>query len=139
MGLSMLALLLAIQHGVERSRLGLATSLNQFARSIGAAVGVAIMGAMLARSMSGLDLPSGMHGLPSTALKLEGAARLQLAGALQQVFALGTGMTLLALATCALLPAVDFSRGVTSNAGEVLLEAEMTTLEPKSEPRCVND
>jgi EmrB/QacA subfamily drug resistance transporter len=137
MGLSMLALLLAIQHGVERSRLGLATSLNQFARSIGAAVGVAIMGAMLARSMSGLDLPGGVHGV-SAGLKLEGAARLQLAGALQQVFALGTGMTLLALATCALLPAVDFSHGTTANAGEVLLEAEMTTLESKSEPRCVD-
>ena len=41
MGLSMLSLLLAVQHGVERSQLGLATSLNQFSRSIGAAIGVA--------------------------------------------------------------------------------------------------
>jgi len=134
----MLALLLAIQHGVERSRLGLATSLNQFARSIGAAVGVAIMGAMLARSMSGLDI-GGVHGLASGALKLEGTARLQLANALQQVFALGTGMTLLALVACAFLPRVDFKRGVPAGSGEVMIEAEMATLDRESEPQCIND
>jgi EmrB/QacA subfamily drug resistance transporter len=139
MGLSMLSLLLAIQHGVERSRLGLATSLNQFARSIGAAVGVAIMGAMLARSMAGLDVAGGVHGFASGTLKLEGAARLQLAGALQQVFALGTGMTLLALVACSFLPRVDFSRGVPAGSGEVMIEAEMTTLDPETEPECVRD
>lgn len=139
MGLSMLSLLLAIQHGVDRSRLGLATSLNQFARSIGAAVGVAIMGAMLARSMSGLDFAGGVHGLVGGTVRLEGPARLQLAGALQQVFALGAGMTLLALCACAFLPPVDFSRGVPPASGEVLIEAEMTTLEPDAEPRCVGD
>ncbi|MGH9347359.1 MAG: MDR family MFS transporter, partial [Vicinamibacterales bacterium] len=135
MGLSMLALLLAIQHGVERSRLGLATSLNQFARSIGAAVGVAVMGALLAHSMSGLDLDA--HGLAAGSLKLDGSARVQLASALQQVFALSGAMTLLALAACAFLPRVDFTRGVPANAGEVLIEAEMTTLEPQTEPECV--
>jgi hypothetical protein len=137
MGLSMLSLLLAIQHGVERARLGLATSMNQFARSIGAAVGVAIMGALLARSMSELDLPGVAHGLAAGSLKLEGAARLQLAAALQQVFALGTAMTLLGLAACAFLPRVDFTRGVPPGAGKQLIEAEMTTLEPRDEPECV--
>jgi hypothetical protein len=139
MGLSMLSLLLAIQHGVDRARLGLATSLNQFARSIGAAVGVAVMGAMLTRAMAGFDLPGGAHGLAVGSVKLEGAARLQLAGALQQVFALGAAMTLLALGACALLPHVDFSRGVSSGAGEQMIEAEMTTLEPRDEPDCVRD
>jgi EmrB/QacA subfamily drug resistance transporter len=137
MGLSMLALLLAIQHGVERARLGLATSLNQFSRSIGAAVGVAIMGALLARSMSGMDLPGGPHGFASGALKLEGAARVHLAGALQQVFALGAGMTVLALIGCIFLPAVDFSSAVTQGAGEILIEAEMTNLEAEAEPQLV--
>lgn len=135
MGLSMLALLLAIQHGVDRARLGLATSLNQFSRSIGAAVGVAIMGALLARSMSGLDLPGGAHGVASGALKLEGAARVHLAGALQQVFALGAGMTLLALIACIFLPLVDFSAAVAPAAGEILLEAEMASLEQDAEPQ----
>jgi len=139
MGLSMLALLLAIQHGVERSRLGLATSLNQFSRSIGAAVGVAMMGAMLARSMAGLDLPGGAHGLAGATLKLEGPARLQLAGALQQVFALGAGMTVLALVSCVFLPAVDFSRGVPAGAGEIMIEAEMASLDREGEPECVKE
>src|SRR6185369_4149533 len=57
MGCQMLSLLLAVQHGVERSRLGIATSLNQFARSIGAAIGVAAMGAIMARSIAGVALP----------------------------------------------------------------------------------
>src|SRR4030095_6686306 len=56
MGMQMLSLLLAVQHGVDRSRLGLATSLNQFSRSIGAAVGVAAMGAIMARSLAGAAL-----------------------------------------------------------------------------------
>lgn len=47
LGLTMLTLLLAIQQSVERAQLGIATSLNQFARTIGGAVGVAVMGAML--------------------------------------------------------------------------------------------
>ena len=137
MGLSMLALLLAIQHGVDRTRLGLATALNQFSRSIGAAVGVAIMGAMLARSMAGLELPEAVDGMASAALKLEGPARLHLAGALQQVFTLGAAMTVLALVACLFLPPVDFSRGVPEGAGEILIEAEMTNLQAESEPRCV--
>jgi EmrB/QacA subfamily drug resistance transporter len=139
MGLSMLALLLAIQHGVERAMLGIATSLNQFSRSIGAAVGVAVMGALLARSMSGMDLPGGAHGFAAGALRLEGNARVHLAGALQQVFALGAGMTVLALIACFFLPAVDFSSGVTSGAGEILLEAEMTNLEAEAEPHLLKN
>ena len=137
MGLSMLSLLLAIQHGVERSRLGIATSLNQFARSVGAAIGVAIMGAMLARSMAHFDLAGGVHGLAAGSLKLEGPARLQLAGALQQVFAVGTVMTILALFACAFLPRVDFSRGVPAASGGQMIEAEMATLDPADEPECI--
>jgi len=53
LGFSMLALLLAVQHSVARSDLGLATSLNLFARSIGGAVGVAMMGAILAAGLGG--------------------------------------------------------------------------------------
>ena len=136
MGLSMLALLLAIQHGVERPRLGLATSLNQFARSIGAAVGVAIMGAMLARSLATLQLPA-LQGMGGEGLRLDEATRLHLAGALQQVFALGAGMTLLALVSCFFLPPVDFSKGVPSGSGERLIEAEMAVLEPADEPQAV--
>ena len=53
MGTQMLSLLLAVQHAVDRSQLGLATSLNQFSRSVGAALGVSAMGAILARGLAG--------------------------------------------------------------------------------------
>lgn len=136
MGLSMLALLLAVQHGVDRSLLGIATSLNQFSRSIGAAVGVALMGAILSRSMAGMDLPAGLQTLNPT-VHFEGPARLQFAAAMQRVFTVGTATTVLALLASFFLPKVDFSRGVPAGAGEQLLEAEMAVLEPESEPQGV--
>lgn len=51
LGLTMLTLLIAVQQAVERSQLGIATSLNQFARSIGGAIGVAIMGTVLSAGL----------------------------------------------------------------------------------------
>lgn len=47
LGLTMLTLLLAVQHAVPRTQLGIATSMNQFSRSIGGAIGVAVMGSVL--------------------------------------------------------------------------------------------
>ena len=47
MGLVMFALLVTTQNSVPRNQLGTATSFNQFARSIVATVGVAIMGAVM--------------------------------------------------------------------------------------------
>jgi EmrB/QacA subfamily drug resistance transporter len=137
MGLSMLSLLLAVQHGVDRSQLGLATSLNQFVRSVGAAVGVAIMGAILARSLSGIDLPGGGHGLPAGEIHLAGIARLQFAHALTRVFVAGGVMAAVALAASFVLPPVDFVRGVPAGAGEQMITAEMTSLEPDDEPEGV--
>ncbi|MBV9211407.1 MAG: MFS transporter [Acidobacteria bacterium] len=52
LGLTMLTLLIAVQQAVERAQLGIATSLNQFARSIGGAVGVAVMGAVLTAGLA---------------------------------------------------------------------------------------
>jgi MFS family permease len=51
MGMTMLTLLLAMQNAVPRERLGIATSLGVFTRSIGGAVGVALMGAIVAASL----------------------------------------------------------------------------------------
>ena len=48
----MLTLLIAVQQAVERTQLGIATSLNQFTRSIGGAFGVAIMGAVLTAGLA---------------------------------------------------------------------------------------
>ncbi len=62
-GLTMASLMIAAQHAVPGFRLGVATSIVQFARSIGAAVGTASMGALMnwrlaaeiARGKSGLQ------------------------------------------------------------------------------------
>lgn len=52
LGLTMLTLLIAVQQAVARAQLGIATSLNQFSRSIGGAVGVAVMGAVLSAGLA---------------------------------------------------------------------------------------
>jgi hypothetical protein len=137
MGLLMLSLLLAAQHGVDRSLLGVATSLNQFARSVGAAIGVAVMGAIFARSLSNLNLPGGVQGMTSAGIQLDAAGRAQFAHALNRVFAAGAVMSAVGLVASFFLPPVNFARGVPAGAGEQLLTAEMTTLEPDSEPDAV--
>ena len=134
MGTQMLALLLAVQHGVDRTRLGLATSLNQFSRSIGAAVGVAAMGAILSRSLSGLSVPGGADALAAGTTMLTGAAREQFASGLHRVFLAGTFVSAAGLLATFFLPAVSFSRGVPGGAGEQMLTAEMANLEPEDEP-----
>jgi EmrB/QacA subfamily drug resistance transporter len=52
LGLTMLTLLIAVQQAVSRAQLGIATSLNQFSRSIGGAVGVAVMGTVLSAGLT---------------------------------------------------------------------------------------
>jgi len=54
MGMTMLSLVLAMQNVVARRHLGVATSFGQFTRSIGGAVGVALLGTVIAGA-----LPSG--------------------------------------------------------------------------------
>jgi MFS family permease len=133
MGMQMLSLLLAVQHGVDRSRLGIATSLNQFSRSVGAAVGVAVMGLIMGRALQGTPLPRLGEGAASV-LALTPAMRTQFAGALHQVFVAGAIVAVGGLLASFLLPAVDFARGVRSGAGEEMIAAEMANLEPEDEP-----
>jgi EmrB/QacA subfamily drug resistance transporter len=139
MGTQMLSLLLAVQHGVDRSRLGIATALNQFSRSIGAAIGVAAMGAILARSVSGVSLPGGGDAMAANAAALSAPARAQFAAALHRVFLAGAGVSAAGLIATLFLPAISFSRGVPGAAGEQMLQAEMTNLEPEDEPVAVPD
>lgn len=82
MGMTMLSLLLAVQGSVARERLGVATSLGQFTRSIGGAVGVAVMGAVVAAS-----LPEGRS---TPAALAAGLHRAFILGALVSVVALGS-------------------------------------------------
>jgi EmrB/QacA subfamily drug resistance transporter len=140
MGTQMLSLLLAVQHGVDRSRLGIATALTQFSRSIGAAVGTAAMGAILARSLAGVALTGGAEGLAvSGAMALSGPVRAQFATALHRVFVSGAIVSVAGLIATFFLPPVSFSKTTNAAAGEQMLEAEMTTLEPEDEPVVVRD
>ena len=63
LGFSMLSMLLAMQHSVERGQLGVATSLNMFARTIGGAIGVSVMGVILATALgtSGSDVAASLE------------------------------------------------------------------------------
>ncbi len=135
MGFSMLALLLAMQHAVDRSMLGLATSMNQFSRSVGAALGVSMMGAIVSARLgsesAALQLGAG------TSLRLDPIVAEHLASALRIVFWYGTGIAVVALIPAFFLPPVDFHGGVPLGAGEQLLAAEMTNLEPADEPVCI--
>ncbi len=136
MGCQMLSLLLAVQHGVERSRLGIATSLNQFARSIGAAIGVAAMGAIMSRGISsGASLPDTRRESLAqvTSMALTPELQAQIALSLHHVFVAGAVVSAMALAATFFLPKVDF-KPVGAMAGEQLLEAEMASLDSKSEP-----
>jgi EmrB/QacA subfamily drug resistance transporter len=72
LGLTVLTLLLAKQQSVTRSQLGLVTSLSQFSRSIGGAMGVAVMGAILSSSLTTHLMASATQGALAPAL----AARL---------------------------------------------------------------
>lgn len=126
MGLVMLPLLLAVQSSVPRRALGAATSATTFFRSIGGALGVALMGAVLSRGLhdqlaslgaaAGLSRaeifelvrhpdvllqPAARLALPPALLK---AFSLGLADALHSVFLVGFGVALMALASAFLVP-----------------------------------
>lgn len=128
LGLTMLTLLIAVQQAVPRRVLGTATSLNQFSRSIGGAVGVAIMGAFLSAGLAtnlqavaqkqgtlispeeasnlaanpnALIEPSARSALPASRLHLLQAA---LSKALQDVFRVGMIVAFLSLLIVLRLP-----------------------------------
>ena len=127
MGLVMFALLITVQNSVGRGQLGIATSLNQFSRSIGQTVGVAVMGTVMTISLashvaeiqreSGLpeaDVARVVHN-PSALIdpiaraaqkpELLRAMSGALAGALHNVFLTGTAFAVLALLSGFWLPA----------------------------------
>lgn len=87
MGMTMLSLLLAMQAAVTREQLGVATSLGQFTRSVGGAVGVAAMGAII-----------------TAAVPASGPTPAALATGLHRAFVLGAVISTAALATAFLVP-----------------------------------
>ncbi len=127
MGFSMVTLLIAVQTSVPRDQLGIATSGTVFFRSIGGAVGVAVMGAVLSTQMNSqaTQLPELGSLLPPEKLMdllrhpdalLSPAARAQLpapllsalqqilATALHWVFVVGLVVAIFALIVTLFLP-----------------------------------
>jgi EmrB/QacA subfamily drug resistance transporter len=163
LGLTMLTLLIAVQQSVARTQLGIATSLNQFARSIGGAVGVAVMGAVLsaelashlhAMAASGAMTPEAASALASNPNALiEPSARASLsagalnalqgslAAAIHDVFWVATALAAAALVVALFLPRKEeralpqpTEEACSAETGERLVMAEMATIDPKHEP-----
>ncbi|MCL6640641.1 MAG: MFS transporter, partial [Candidatus Rokubacteria bacterium] len=64
MGLNMVPMLIAVQSAVARGDLGIATSMTQFFRAVGGAVGVSVMGSIMAqRLQTGLPMAEALHGV----------------------------------------------------------------------------
>ena len=168
LGLTMLTLLIAVQQAVERSKLGIATSLNQFTRAIGGAFGVAIMGAFLTAGLASELNAAARNG--NTNLTVEQAqiyaenpnalvdpsAKAQISPAtldvLQQamtvsihrVFWVGAILSLCALGVAFLLP-VQTKRSEESDihfsedCGEKMIMAEQTTINQRNQPEAFEE
>jgi EmrB/QacA subfamily drug resistance transporter len=62
MGMNMVPMLIAVQSTVERTDLGAATSMTQFFRTVGGAVGLSVMGAVMAQRLgAGLPMAQALH------------------------------------------------------------------------------
>jgi EmrB/QacA subfamily drug resistance transporter len=133
LGLVMLTLLIASQHSVPREQLGITTSLNQFSRSIGGTVGVAILGAFLTAGLAQFSAN------PNALVNAEARAHLQqaevvalqgaLEGSLRTIFMVCAIVVGIALAAAVTLP-----RGHVSAHGERMVMAEMATIDAEHEP-----
>ena len=84
MGMVVVPMLIAVQSVVARSDLGTATSLTQFFMSIGGALGLSLMGAVMSQRLhAGLPMVDALHG----------------------VFVVGSGVCVAALASAFMVPA----------------------------------
>lgn len=155
LGLTMLTLLIAVQQAVERNKLGIATSLNQFSRSIGGAFGVAIMGAFLTASLASqlynvakndssiltIERAAELAENPNALIEPEAKANLpietlnilqeSMARSIHTVFWVGAVLSVLALLVSFLLP--EQNKKIAAD-GEKMLMAVHTTIDPKNEP-----
>jgi len=93
LGMMMQIFVLSIQNSVGRREMGAATALSQFSRSIGATLGVTVMGVIVNQR-----LPSGTRLEGATIHRLPPAGREALAQALQPAFLLAAGLCVLVFA-----------------------------------------
>ena len=154
----MLTLLLAVQQSVPRTQLGIATSLNQFFRSIGGAMGVAVMGALLTASFQPvaarvagnvaalrrqgsaaealLDPNLGAMIGPRVLLQLQQA----LAHSVRNIFILCTLVAGLALIAVFRLPRLGAEpRSIDTESGERAVMAELTVIDAEHEAAYVEE
>jgi fucose permease len=133
LGLVMLTLLIAAQHSVPREQLGITTSLNQFSRSIGGTVGVAILGALLTAGLARfasnpnalVNAEARAHIPRNELLALQGA----LEKTLRTIFGACAAVVALSVAAAVSLP----PRHGGAHA-ERMVMAEMTTIDAEHEP-----
>lgn len=164
LGLTMLTLLIAVQQAVERTKLGIATSLNQFTRAIGGAFGVAIMGAFLTAGLATNLIAAAGSGNSNLTVEqarayaenpnalVDPAAQAQISPAtlvvlreamavsIHRVFWVGAVMSLLAFAAVLLLPSHpptkrDEDFHRSSDGGERMMMAEQTTTNNRNQPQ----
>lgn len=136
LGFSMLSLLLAVQHSVPRTELGVATSLNFFSRSIGGAAGVAVMGAIFAAGLgaSAHLPPDALEGGHIASISPE--LRHLVIVSLQRAFACGAVVTGMALVASFWVP--PFASKAMSNAADHVLAAELPTIPQEEEAAPAN-
>ncbi len=149
LGLTMLTLLIAVQHAVPRDQLGIATSLNQFFRSIGGAMGVAVLGAVMTAGLTAnlrRELPprqaAALAENPSALVSPEARGSVTprvllilqtaLGRSIRNVFAASGILAALALAFAFLLPPGRPSHA--DQHGEQFVMAEMTVMDAEHEP-----
>ena len=134
LGLTMLTLLIASQHAVPREQLGITTSLNQFSRSIGGAIGVAILGALLAAGLAQfahdpnalINAEARTKTAPAELLALQGA----LEGTLRMIF-----WSCVVVVGIAIGFALRIPKGKVGAHGEEMVMAEMTNIDAAHEPQ----
>jgi EmrB/QacA subfamily drug resistance transporter len=81
LGMMMQIFVLSVQNSVSRSAMGTATALTQFSRSIGATLGVTLLGVIVNQ-----NLPSGLQTSSVAIHRLPSAGRLALSNALRPAF-----------------------------------------------------
>lgn len=138
LGFTMLTLLIASQHSVAREQLGITTSLNQFSRSIGGAIGVAILGALLAAGLAAYSQN------PNALVNAEARAQIPpaelaqlrhaLEGTLRTIFAASAGVVVLSILTALALPGGKVGGEVHGEPGKRMVIAEMTNIDAGHEP-----
>ncbi|MFL6246844.1 MAG: MDR family MFS transporter [Thermoanaerobaculia bacterium] len=135
LGLTMLTLLIAAQHSVPRAQLGITTSLNQFSRSIGGAIGVALLGAVLAAGLAEFSNDPNALVNPEARAHIAPAELAALQGALERTLRTIFWTCTVVVGVSLVVAIVAMPQGKIGSAhSENMMMAEMTTIDAEHEP-----